>query len=102
MSRYDIENVGFVDFETKALPGATPWDGDVTQSGTYRYVKNAFAIIFTYAIGWEPVRALTVTDFENGAMCWDDLTDSMKLHHDRVLSGKAVWAMFSITLPGVG
>jgi DNA polymerase len=91
VSRYDTDNVGFVDYETKALPGATVYDGDVTKGGTYRYVKNAFAIIFTYAIGWEPVQALTVTDFENGAMRWDDLPKSMHEHHERVLQGKAVW-----------
>jgi DNA polymerase len=95
MSRYDIKNVGFVDFETKALPGATTYDGNLPVAGTYRYVKNAFAIIFTYAIGWEPVRAALVTNFESGAMRWDDLPDSMQAHHERVLQGKAVWAAFN-------
>lgn len=95
MSRYDIENVGFVDFETKALPGATPYDGDVRAAGTYRYVKNAFAIVLTHAIGWEPVRALTVENFSSGAMLWEDLPDSMKFHQDRVAKGEAVWCAFN-------
>lgn len=95
MSRYDIDNVGFADFETKALPGATPYDGNVKHAGTYRYVKNAFAIIFTYAIGWAPVRAITVEDFENGAMRWDQLPPEMHEHQERVYRGEAVWTAFN-------
>lgn len=95
MSRYDIENVGFVDYETKALPGCGPYDGNLPEAGTYRYTKNAFAIIMTYAIGWGPVRALTVTDFANGAMRWDQLPKSMHEHHKRVLAGEACWAAFN-------
>ncbi len=94
-SRYDIENVGFVDYETKALPGVNASDGNVVTAGTYRYVKNAFAIIMTHAIGWGPVGATLVTDFDNGAMRWDMLPPELHAHHQRVLKGEASWAAFN-------
>jgi hypothetical protein len=95
MSRYDIENVGFVDYETKALPGASASDGNVVTAGTYRYVKNAFAIIMTHAIGWGPVEATVVSDFANGSMSWDMLPPEMHEHQQRVKRGEAVWAAFN-------
>jgi hypothetical protein len=95
VSKYDIENVCFVDFETKALPGTSESDGSVKTAGTYRYAKNTFAILMSYAIGEEPFECLQVTDFENGAMRWDMFHQRIHAHHKRVLAGEAVYAAFN-------
>ena len=67
----DIENICFVDFETRALPGTSASDGNVKTAGTYRYVQNSFAIISTWAIGSGPVFDVSLDgDFGDTWMFW--------------------------------
>lgn len=56
----NINDLCFLDFETRALPGVSPSDGSVKTAGTYRYAKRSFAIILTYAIGEGPVRIVAM------------------------------------------
>lgn len=95
MSRYDLENVCFLDFETKALPGFDPNDGSVKTAGTYRYAKSAFAVVLVYAIGDERFEAATVDDFENGSMQWRYMPKRIHEHHKRVKAGTACYAAFN-------
>jgi len=91
----DIANICFTDFETKALPGSDPNDSNLKTAGTYRYRKNAFGILQTFAVGDGPVTALEVRDFANGALMWKDVPDAVKRHHDRVMGGKAWYCAFN-------
>ncbi len=95
MSRFDLPNVCFIDYETKSLPGVDPSDGNLKTAGTYRYVKNAFAILMSYAIGDEPFECAEVTDFANGSMGWAMLPPRIHAHHKRVLAGEACYAAFN-------
>ena len=58
---YAIENIGFIDFETKS-------NTDI-KAGTYRYATEASAIVCAYAIGDGPVGAATVASFD-GPLVW--------------------------------
>jgi DNA polymerase len=59
-----INDICFFDTETRALPGVTGDDGDVSEAGTYRYAKNSFVTILTYAIGADgPVQCVALDDF---------------------------------------
>lgn len=49
----NIEDICFIDTETRSLDGET---ANVKDDGTYRYAKNSFVIILTYAIGEQPVK----------------------------------------------
>lgn len=54
----DINDYCFFDTETRSFPGTEGSDGDVTECGTYRYMKNAAPIMVQYAIGNAPVRVV--------------------------------------------
>lgn len=91
----DINNITFLDFETRALPGSSVNDANLKLSGTYRYAKSAFAIILTAAEGNERVWSREVDDFAGGAMMWRDMPDSLRAFHERVLDGKAWYAAWN-------
>lgn len=91
-----VEDICFFDTETRAERGAAADDADVTTAGTYRYAKNAFVIISTFAIGHEPVFDVSLDGgFDGDWLVWDRMPDALKRHHDRVLAGKAWYAAWN-------
>jgi DNA polymerase len=91
----DIENICFVDFETRALPGTSDNDGNVKDAGTYRYAKNSFAIISTWAIGNGPVFDLALSDFATGPLKWSDTPPDLRAFYGRVANDEAWFAAFN-------
>lgn len=90
----DINNLTFFDFETKTLPGATLNNANLKTAGTYRYVKNAFAIILTAATATETVWHREVEDFD-GCLRWRDMPDSLHRAYDLAGEGKHWFAAFN-------
>ena len=92
----DITDIAFNDTETRAEPGTSAEDGDVTVAGTYRYHKRAFVVISTFAIGNEPAFDLSLDGgFDRDWLQWKDVPDALKRHHDRVVAGKAWYAAWN-------
>jgi DNA polymerase len=81
------DEIGWIDFESANKVN------DI-KVGAYRYACDADAVIAAYAIGDGPVRTVEVTYFPQ-TLTWADMPDEFKAHHDRVLSGKAVWAAWN-------
>lgn len=93
----DIENLCFVDTETRALPGFTDTEGDVRDAGTYRYMKSAFVIILTYAIGNEPVKKVALdAGFDGDWLCWPDMPEDLREFHTRVEYGDGWYAAYNM------
>ncbi|MFZ1703666.1 MAG: hypothetical protein WAT79_04935 [Saprospiraceae bacterium] len=91
----DIRNLTFIDFETRALPGASSSDANLKTAGTYRYVKNAYGIILTGCEADAPVWSRAVEDFNGGALRWRDMPHSLHAFHERVMAGTAWYAAFN-------
>jgi DNA polymerase len=92
----DINNICFVDFETRALPGTSASDGNVKTAGTYRYVQNSGAIISTWAIGNGPVFDVSLSDFTWGyPMKWSDTPPELRAFYGRVANDEAWFAAFN-------
>lgn len=92
----NIEDICFFDTETRAEDGAVGTDGDVTTAGTYRYHKNAFVIISTFAIGNQPVFDLSLDGgFDGDWLTWSRVPDTLKRFHDRVMAGAAWYAAWN-------
>jgi hypothetical protein len=92
----DINNLLFVDTETRSEREATGPEGNLKQAGTYRYVKNAFVIISTWAIGDEPVWDWSLHDgFDGDFLCWDDAPYKLKEFFKRVEQREAWLAAFN-------
>lgn len=92
-----IEDICWFDFETRTLPGVVGTDGDLTKCGTYRYTRNAFAIVLAYAIGEGPVEVIALDKgFDGDWLYWDDpRLDPLKDHYARALRGEAVFAAWN-------
>lgn len=60
----NINDLCFFDTETRAYDDVSPSDGSVVTAGTYRYAKNSFVIILTYAIGQGPVQIVENADMD--------------------------------------
>ena len=92
----DAANICFMDTETRAEPHASPVEADVGQAGTYRYAKNSFVVISTWAIGNAPVFDVSLdSGFDGDWLVWSELPDSIKRHHDRVEKGEAWYAAWN-------
>lgn len=91
----NIDNITFIDFETKALPGSTINDANIKTAGTYRYTKSTFAIILAGATANEPVWNRNVPDFANGAMRWRDMPDSLHYAYELARHGEHWFAAFN-------
>lgn len=91
----DIRNLTFIDFETRALPGASISDANLKTAGTYRYVKNAYGIILTGGEAEAPVWSREVEDFNGGALLWRDMPDSLHRAYDLAGEGKHWFAAFN-------
>lgn len=73
-------DIGWIDFEAKG-----PVD---IKDGTYRYMREADPLILAAAIGDAPAFALP------WPLSWATLPGEIRAHHERVLTGKAVWAAY--------
>lgn len=59
----NIDDYCFMDFETRALPGVSGTDESVVTAGTYRYARNSYPVLLTWAIGDMPVECVELRDF---------------------------------------
>lgn len=91
----DINNICFLDFETRAFDDASKSDGNVKTAGTYRYVKNSFPIISTWAIGDGPVFDESLDMGFSFELRWKGMPEELHTFHERVMAGKAWYAAFN-------
>lgn len=92
----DIEDICFVDTETRAAPGTAPLDADVTECGTYRYfAAGAFVNVLTYAIGNGSVRDWSLDDGFEHRLNWHAAPLALKAFHRRVVAGEAWFAAWN-------
>ena len=87
----DWNDYCFIDTETRARPGTSDHDGDVTECGAYRYMQTAAPIMVQYAIGDGPVRVVAKDDWGgdpmNGYLTAADLPDDLRAFQSRALQG---------------
>lgn len=92
----NINNICFVDTETRTERDVTGPEGQIKTAGTYKYARNAFVIISTWAIGNEPVWDVSMNDrFDGDFICWDDMPLKLKEFHKRVEQREAWYAAFN-------
>lgn len=92
----NIENICWLDTETRTERGVNGPEGNLKTAGTYRYVKNAFVIISTWAVGNEPVWDWSLHGgFDGDFLCWDDAPKKLKEFHKRVEQREAWYAAFN-------
>lgn len=92
----DIENICFVDTETRAEDGSSVSDGDVSSAGTYRYAQRSFVIISTFGIGNRPVFDVSLNDgFAGDWLCWDEVPYELREFHKRVEQREAWYAAWN-------
>ena len=79
---FNINNIGFLDFETYS-------DCDI-KAGTYRYATDPSTrvLLAGYAIGDDEPTPCSATD-------WLDMPADFHRHHARVIRGEAVWAAWN-------
>ena len=92
----DINNLCMFDVETRTERGVTGPEGNLKLAGTYRYTRNAFVIISTWAIGNEPVWEWSLHDgFDGDFLCWDDAPYKLKEFWKRAEQREAWFAAFN-------
>lgn len=92
----NIENICFVDTETRAEDGVSPSDGSVKTAGTYRYAKRSFVIVSTWAIGNGKLFERSLDKgFDGDWLCWDDMPRELREFHKRVEQREAWYAAFN-------
>ncbi len=92
----DIDNICFLDTETRSEAHATGPEGNLKTAGTYRYVRNAFVIVSTWAIGGEPVWDVSLDrGFDGDFLCWDEMPLKLREFHKRVEQREAWYAAFN-------
>lgn len=92
----DINNICFVDTETRTEREVTGPEGNLKTAGTYRYVRNAFVIISTWAIGDGPLWDNSLDHgFDGDFLCWDDMPKKLHEFHKRVEQREAWYAAFN-------
>jgi hypothetical protein len=86
----------FIDSETRALPGTQFPDHDVSHCGAYRYAKSAFPVMWTYAIGEQPVGIAALDDGFDERIDWE--LDMQPLHefHERAMRGAAFYVAWNM------
>lgn len=91
----DINNLCFIDSETRRIPDATI--EDVTKVGAYRYATQAFATMWTWVIGDDPDwSVMALHDGFDERLTWDyDAPDRLKAFHERVLRGEAWYVIWN-------
>jgi len=92
----DIRNICFFDTETRALPGTGESDANVKTAGTYRYARNSFVIIATFAIGDGPVIEMAMEHgFDGPRFRPVDAPSVLLEFHRRVERGEAWYAAWN-------
>jgi DNA polymerase len=88
-----IDDIVFLDTETRTLPGRT---SNLKDDGTYRYVRNSGCILLTAAADDKsPVEIAAAEPDVDTPLHFDELPDLVRRHADKVLAGKAVFAAFN-------
>lgn len=90
-----IENLCFVDTETRTVKEAPGPEGNLKLAGTYRYARNAFVIISTWAIGDEPLWDLSLNKTFEKRLDWDMVPKKVKEFYKRVEQREAWFAAFN-------
>ncbi len=92
-----IDQLCFWDTETKAkrhTKGTS--DESVVSAGAYRYARNAYVTILTYAIGLQPVQCVAVERFdETRPLSWWDLPEDFHEFYYRAKRGEAWFAAWN-------
>ena len=92
----DINNICFVDTETRTERDAEARAGNLKTAGTYQYAQNAFVIISTWAVGGEPVWDWSLDKgFDGDWLCWDDAPYKLKEFWKRAEQREAWFAAFN-------
>jgi len=93
----NIDDFCFVDSETRALKTAQGLDGDITKVGADVYSKNAFPVMWTYAVGNDPVDIMALDDGFDERLSWDyDASDRLKDFHERAEAGEAWYVAWNM------
>lgn len=83
-----LENICFIDSETRRVPDATI--EDVMHVGGYRYAEQAFATMWTYNIGEGPNSIFALDDGFHRRLSWHrDVPDEIKEFYGRAVHGHA-------------
>jgi DNA polymerase len=85
---FALDKVGFLDFETRGKV-------DLKAVGTHGYVRNASAIMLSYAIGAQAPQLITAPNPGDRLDMIDLPTDFLR-HHAKVMNGTAVWAAWNM------
>lgn len=92
----DIENICFLDTETRAERHVSASDGNLKTAGTYRYAKSSFVIISTFGIGNAPVFDVSLDrGFDGDWLCWAEMPYELREFHKRVEQREAWYAAFN-------
>lgn len=92
----NIDNICFFDTETRAEDGSSVSDGNVKTAGTYRYAKNSFVIVSTWAIGSAPLFEVSLdAGFDGDWLCWDRMPHALHEFYKRAEQGEAWFAAFN-------
>lgn len=89
------DDLCFIDSETRREPNCA--HGDVTEVGGYRYFKSAFATMWTWGAGINPVEIAALDGGFFERLSWDcDAPDWLKRFYDRAEKGKAFFAAWNM------
>lgn len=92
----NIENICFVDTETRSEPGVSVSDGNLKTAGTYRYTRRAFVIISTWAIGNGKVFDISLDrGFDGDWLQFDELPYELREFYKRAEQREAWFAAFN-------
>lgn len=93
----DIDNICFLDTETRAEDDASPSDGNVKTAGTYRYHSKAFVAVSTFCIGGTAASFDVSLDrgFDGDWLCWDEMPRELHEFHKRVEQREAWYAAWN-------
>lgn len=93
----DPEDFCFIDAETRALPGVDGPEGDVTEVGVDVYAQHAFPVMWTYAVGDDPVDIMALDDGFDERLTWEhDASDRLKDFHERAMAGEAWYVAWNM------
>lgn len=93
----DPEDYCFIDSETCATPEAQGVDGNLKEVGVDVYKNNAFANIWAYAVGDDPVGIMSLDNGFDERITWDiDAPDRLKYFHERAMAGTAWYVAWNM------
>lgn len=93
----DPDDFCFIDSETCSLPTAQGVDGDIREVGIDVYKNNAFANIWTFAVGNDAVDIMALDDGFDERFEWEmDATDRLKDFHERAKAGTAYYVAWNM------